>query len=123
MKKTVAILTGIILLISMNSCGVNNALMINQNNNSTEVHLTTNNYRVVEKVSGNAEVNYVLFFGGMNKTQLFENAYAAMVDNADLESGSRALINVVSEDHVGGVPPLFYKRTVTFTAHVIEFTR
>lgn len=56
----------------------------------------------------------------MNKKQLYENAYSDMVKKADL-TGSRALINIVTEEHVGGVPPFYYTRTVTVSAHVIEF--
>jgi hypothetical protein len=67
-------------------------------------------------------VSYVLVFGGVRKKQLFNNAYANMMDNAEL-SGSKALINIVTEEHVGGVPPFFFKRTVTVSANVIEFTR
>lgn len=109
-------------LLFLSSCGVNNAFILNDNQNSTQVHLTSNNYKVLEKVSGSAEVEYVLLFGGMKRTQLYENAYSDMVNKANL-MGSKALINIVTEEHIGGVPPFYYKRTITVSAHVIEFTR
>jgi glycerophosphoryl diester phosphodiesterase len=110
-------------LFSFSSCGVNNALIANLNQNSTQVHLSSNNYRVIERVTGSAEVPYVLLIGGMNRSQLYENAYADMMSKANLMTDSRALINIVTEDHIGGVPPFYFKRTITVSAHVIEFTR
>jgi len=42
---------------------------------------------------------------------------------ANLMSSSKALINIVSEDHLAGVPPFWFRRTITVSAHVIEFTK
>ncbi len=123
MKRIFPPVLGIALLLLLNSCGINSAMMVHQNQNSTQVHLTSNNYRVVEKVSGSAEVEYILLIGGMNRTQLYKSAYADMVNKTDLTAGSKALINIVTEDHIGGVPPFYYKRTITVSAHVIEFTK
>ena len=120
--KNILITTALMIAaLLLNSCGVNHALITNQNQNSTQVHLADNNFEVVQKVTGSAEVNYVLFVGGINKRQLYENAYAAMVKEADLMSDSKALINIVSEEHAGGVPPFYVKRTITVSAHVIKF--
>lgn len=121
MKNVLLTTTFMMVLLLLNSCGVNHTIISNQNQNSTQVHLSKNNFEVVEKVTGSAEVNYVLLFGGLNKKQLYENAYADMVSKANLMSDSKALINVVTEEHVGGAPPLFYKRTITVSAHVIKF--
>src|SRR5690349_4767966 len=107
----------------LSSCGFNSALVLNHNQNSTQVQLTSNNYKVVDKVSGSAEVEYILLIGGLNKRQLYENAYSAMVDKASLINSSKALINFVTEEHIGGVPPFYYKRTLTVSANVIEFTK
>lgn len=123
MKKITLFITTIALLFMLNSCGVNGALVLNHNQNATQVHLGSNNFKVLAKVNGTADVSYVLFFGGLKKKQLYENAYSKMVSSADLQSGSKALVNVVTEEHVGGVPPFFYKRTITVSAHVIEFVK
>ena len=40
----------------ISSCGVNHAILINQNQNSTQVHLSNNNYRIIDRVTGNAEI-------------------------------------------------------------------
>ena len=120
MKKLIYVAALVLGLVLMSSCGVSGAYINSQT--STQVHLTSNNYTVVSRVSGSAEVAYVLIFGGMNKKQLYENAYAEMVRKAEL-SGSRALANIVTEEHIGGVPPFYYERTITVSAHVIEFTQ
>jgi Family of unknown function (DUF6567) len=99
------------------------SVILNDNQNSTQVHLTSNNYKVVEKVSGTAEATYICLIGGLKQKQLYKNAYSAMMDKANLTNGSRAVINLVTEEHFGGVPPFYYKRTVTVSAHVIEFIK
>ena len=110
-------------LLLITSCGVNQALVLNHNQNSTQVQLSEANFRNVGKVMGTDSVSYVLIFGGMNKKRLYQRAYAAMLDKADLGSGPRAVENVVTEEHVGGVRPVFYKRTLSVSGQVIEFTR
>ncbi len=110
------------ILFTLNSCGVNSALIANLNQNSTQVELSGNNYKTIERVTGSAEVEYILLIGGMNRTQLYANAYADMLSSADLMSNARALVNVLTEEHISGVPPFYFKRTITVSAHVIEFT-
>ena len=123
MKQVKIFVLAICSMALFSSCGVNSALILNHNQNSTQVSLSLNNFKVVDKVSGSAEVPYILCFGGMNKTQLYENAYTSMLEKANLKGSSKAIINVITEEHVGGVPPFYYKRTVTVTANVIEFTK
>ncbi len=122
MKKIMPVAMIILSLLLVSSCGINHAYIYNQNLNTTHVQLAGNNYKTLERVTGSAEVEYVLFVGGMKKRQLYENAYADMVKNANLMTSSKALVNIVTEDHVGGVPPFYYKRVITVSAHVIEFT-
>ena len=114
---------GFLLMAFLSSCGIGYSTIVNDNQNTTQVHLSGNNFRVIDKISGSAEVTHVLIFGGMKKTQLYENAYSAMISKANLINTSRALINIVTEEHIGGAPPFFYKRTITVSAHVIEFTK
>ena len=120
MKKQRFLFLIIASLVFLTSCGVSGAYIYNHNENSTQVHLSSNNYEIVDQISGSSDVSYILIFGGMNKKQLYENAYSDMVKKADL-TGSKALINIVTEEHLGGVPPFYYTRTVTVSAHVIEF--
>lgn len=121
--KKILLLIGTAGVMLLGSCGMNSALILNHNQNTTQVHLGSNNYKIVEKVTGSAEVEYILMIGGLDKRQLFENAYSNMVSKANLINSSRALINVLTEEHIGGVPPFYYKRTVTVSGYVVEFTR
>jgi hypothetical protein len=122
--KTMISTVAILLLGSLLSgCGFNNAIILNHNQNSTQVQLAGNNFKVIDKVSGKAEVSYILMIGGLDTRQLYENAYSAMMDKANLTGGSKAVVNIVTEEHIGGVPPFYYKRTITVSANVIEFTR
>lgn len=105
------------------SCGVNSALILNHNQSTTQVVLSSNNYKVVDKVIGTSNVKYICLIGGLNKKQLYEKAYSDMVTKANLTSGSKAIINIVTEEHVGGVPPFFFRRTVSVSANVIEFVK
>ena len=123
MKKLAIVIGVMVSTVALSSCGVSNAFVLNQNMNSTQVQLSQKNYEVVGKALGDSEVSYVLVFGGAKKRRLFENAYAEMVENANLTSGAKALTNIVTEEHIGGVPPFYYTRTVTVSANVIEFTR
>ena len=122
MKKTTKVIMSLALIIGLSSCGVNKAWVFNQNQHATQVHLKSNNFKVVGQVKGTSEVGYVLIFGGAKKKQLYDAAYADMLQQADLTIGSRTLTNLLTEEHVGGVPPFFYKRTVSVSANVVEFT-
>ena len=44
----------------LSSCGIGAALNINHNQNATEVNLSENNFKVIDKVSGSSGVTYVL---------------------------------------------------------------
>ncbi|MBD3627997.1 DUF6567 family protein [Cyclobacterium sp.] len=123
MKNVRNAVIALTLVIGLGSCGVNQAWVLNQNQNSTEVHLGSNNFEVIGQVSGAASVDYVLIFGGTKRTRLYNEAYAAMLKEADLTSGSRTITNVLTEEHVGGVPPFYYKRTLTVSGTVVEFTK
>ncbi|MEO9871429.1 MAG: DUF6567 family protein [Ekhidna sp.] len=68
MKKSTFLLAAGALLLFSTSCGVSAAYLVNQNQNSTQVHLSSNNYEVIDKVAGSSDVTYVLIFGGMKKS-------------------------------------------------------
>ena len=87
----------------LGSCGIGHALVTNHNQNATEVHLSGNNFKVVDQVSGGSETSYVLAIGGTNKRQLYENAYSTMMKKANLLNSSKAIINVMT---LSGSKPL-----------------
>jgi hypothetical protein len=123
MKAIISYSTFILFALFFTSCGVNNAMLLNTNQNVTQVNLSSNNFKVVDKIRGSAEVKYILLIGGITHKQLYANAYAAMLEKANLVSGSKAIVNVVTEEHFGGVPPFYFVRTVTVSANVIEFEK
>lgn len=122
MKKSFFAFFITLLLFSVSSCGANYALIYHQNQHSTQVHLRSNNFQVLKQVSGSAEVDYIFMIGGLNRRQLYENAYADMVKSVNFSDGSKALTNIVTEEHIGGLPPFYFKRTINVSALVIEFT-
>lgn len=122
--KKIAIYSVILLFTAfLSSCGVGVALVTNHNQNATEVHLGGNNFKVVDQVSGSSEASYIMAIGGVKKRQLYENAYAAMIKKANLLNSSKAIINVITEEHVSGFAPFYVRRTITVSAQVIEFTK
>jgi hypothetical protein len=123
MKKTIIYSLLLLLAVFLNSCGIGHAYIANLNQNTTEVHLSENNFKVVDQVSGSSETSYVLAIGGVNKRQLYENAYSTMMKKANLLNGSKALINLTTEEHFSGFAPFFVKRTITVSAQVVEFNR
>jgi hypothetical protein len=123
MKKTVIYSLLFSLATFLNSCGIGHAYVTNHNQNATEVHLSANNFKVIDQVSGSSAASYLLTIGGMDKKQLYENAYSAMLKKANLLNGSKAIINVMTEEHFSGFAPFYVKRTVTVSAQVVEFTR
>ncbi|NOS91550.1 MAG: hypothetical protein HOP30_06485 [Cyclobacteriaceae bacterium] len=123
MKKISMYSVLLLLAAFLNSCGINTALVANHNQNATEVHLRENNFKVIDQVSGSSETFYVFAIGSMNKKQLYENAYSSMLKKANLLNGSKAIINVVTEEQVSGFAPFYVRRTITVSAQVVEFTR
>ena len=123
MKKN-AIYSALLLVSTfLNSCGFGHAHISNHNQNATEVHLRENNFKVVDQVSGSSETSYIMAIGSMNKKQLYENAYSTMLKKANLLNGSKAIINVTTEEHFSGFLPFYFSRTITVSAQVVEFTR
>ena len=123
MKTTAAFLSILLIMGSASSCGVNYAVTGNYNVNNTQVQLASDNFRVVDNLSGSASVSYIFLIGGLSEHQLYENAYADMMKKADMKSGSRAIANVVTEEQVAGFVPIYFTRTVTVSANLIEFTK
>ncbi len=123
MKKIKIYFAFISLVSFLSSCGINSALVLNHNQNATEVHLTGNNFKVIDQINGSSETSYVMGIGGMNKKQLYENAYSTMMKKASLLNSSKAVINVTTEQHFSGFAPFYVKRTITVSCQVIEFVR
>ena len=123
MKKAPLLLATAATVLLFTSCGRNIAIIANQNLNSTQVRLSSNNFKVIDNVSGSAHVSYIFGIGDMTNKHLYENAYSQMMKKADLKGASRAVINPITEEHVWGIYPIYFQRTITVSGNVIEFTR
>jgi hypothetical protein len=123
MKTKIKIISGLFILTILSSCGYNHTNVFNHNQNNTQVELSQNNFKVIGQVKGSAEVNYVLIFGGRKKQELYNAAYSEMLEKANIEGKAMVLTNIITEQHVGGIPPFFYTRTLTVKANVVEFTK
>lgn len=122
MKRTLfkQLLTAIALVSIITSCGVSTNLPTNSNQNSTQVILSKNNYKVIEQLQGEIKVKYILGIGGKKK-DLIARARTKMLENADLIGKSRAVINENVDVHIKY--GLFTtKYTVTVSGYLIEFT-
>ncbi|MGJ8594143.1 MAG: DUF6567 family protein [Aquaticitalea sp.] len=104
----------------MTSCASHYGLPKNHIQNTTEVVLTKNNFKVINIVKGDAEATYVFGFGGLSKNGLVAEAKAKMLQNAGLEGTSRTVINEVVEVKTTG---FFFvsKYKVIVSAQIIEF--
>jgi len=113
----------IVISFAMFSCrGLNSLYPINTNNTSTEVLLTKKNYKVIKRVSGEASATYILGVGGLSNKHLIEKAKNMMYDNAKLEGGAKAIINVSAEVHNGIWILIYSRRSVHVSGYLIEFT-
>ena len=119
-KRFIGLLAIILLLAS--ACGVHYVPSSNHTVNGTRVELNKANFKVVKKVKGNSTATYVLGIGGISNKALIEQAKADMMGNADMEGKSRTIIDLVTEYHLARVFPFYYKKTVTVSGTLIEFT-
>lgn len=119
MKKI--LFTFLIASLFLTSCATHTGIPKNYIQNSTEVVLTKNNFKVIEIVKGEAEASYFLGLGGLARNGLVAEAKADMLSTANLEGTSRTVINEVVEVKTSGVF-LFTKYKIIVSGQVIEFT-
>lgn len=117
-KVFLLLLTGIALL---SGCGLHTTVVGNLNNQVTNVELSQNNFKVIDKVSGQSTATYIFGIGGLSNKALIEKAKSQMLESANLVGNARAIVNLTTEDHITLVFPVFYRRTVNVSGHVIEF--
>lgn len=73
-------------------------------------------------MSGEANATYIFGIGGLSNKHLIEQAKNTMYDNAKLEGGAKAIINISAEVHDGIWTFLYVKRSVRVSGYLIEFT-
>ncbi|MBI4930844.1 MAG: hypothetical protein HY841_08795 [Bacteroidetes bacterium] len=106
----------------LSSCGVHQAVITNVAATNTNVELSKKNFKVTDKVAGTSSAVYVFGIGGISNKALIERAKLNMFSNANLIGSSKALINLSIETHFTYVYLFFFKKTITVSGYVIEFT-
>ena len=81
-----------------------------------------------ELITKGEDIEVVVFeesecFGGISKKALGQSAMSAMMKNADLQGGARAIINANVEYDVVSYLGIYTKVTATATGTIIEFTK
>ena len=85
----------------------------------TQVELSKNNYKVIGSVTGEAQATY--WFGiGPSQQNLVDQARRDMIKKANLTGGSKAVINVTSDEKANFFI-FWHKKTVYVSGEVIEF--
>ncbi len=121
--KTIKIATLFFLtLFLLTGCGIHTAMVGNLNGNVTNVELNCKNFKVLERISGSSTATYILGIGGVPQKALIEKAKADMFAGHDLTGTSRAIVNVTVEEHLTAYFIFYAIRTITVSAHLIEFT-
>ena len=110
-------------ILGLTSCGTSSHLSHNQNQNQTSVVLNQANYKVVETVSAKVTQIYVFGMGGITAKALRESALSKMMNSANLNGGSKAVINTNVQETVKMITPIYMERTVTASGTIVEFTK
>ena len=122
MKKLLMSFVLVLTLFGVSSCSLQDPMTRNLNQNLTNVVLQDNNFKIVQKVRGEAQADYLFYFGGFRKKGLIEEARAEMLENANLIGSSRAVINENVEMSVTSFAGIFSYVKVTVSGYVVEFT-
>ena len=84
-------------VISISSCAIHSGLTSNLNSHDTQVVLAKKNFKILKKVTGEAQADYVFGFGGFTKQGLIAEAREKMLQDANLIGTSKAVINETVE--------------------------
>ena len=114
----------LIATLSLTGCWIGRHSTLNSHSNTSStiarVDLNKANFKVVGYAKGSAQCTYILWYGGMKRDALLENARADMFKDANLVGESRVILNEnIDIRHGYG----FFKRTVlvTVSGYVYEF--
>ncbi|GHU93642.1 hypothetical protein FACS1894156_0750 [Bacteroidia bacterium] len=116
------IIAAFVSTLCLSSCGgTHSALSSNTNVSATQVVLSKNNYKIVDKLEGSSSTVSIFGIGNHGMRTLVANARADMLKKANLIGTSRAVIN---ENIEINKRMIFFvmTRTVNTSAYLIEFT-
>ena len=121
MRKLLMLLVLVVTLFGVSSCQLHSGIAVNMNQNTTNVVLQDNNYKIIQKVRGESQADYFLYFGGFRKNGLIEEARAEMLENANLVGTSKAIINETVETSMTTFAGIYSNVKVTVSGYVVEF--
>lgn len=121
--KKIYYASAIALCALLSSCGFTENATGNANLTETQVVLSQANYKVIGQVRGESKQHYVLFgIGGLSKKSCQHSAMMDMYQNADMQGGSRAVINS-NITYRNSFHVLWGTRKAIATGTLIEFTK
>ena len=122
MRKLLMLFVLVATLFGVSSCQLHSPVAANLYQNNTNVVLQDNNYKIIQKVRGEARADYFFYFGGFRKKGLIEEARAEMLESANLVGSSKAVINETVETSLTTIAGIYTNVKVTVSGYVIEFT-
>ena len=122
MRKLLMLFVLVATLFGVSSCQLHSPVAANLYQNNTNVVLQDNNYKIIQKVRGEAQADYFFYFGGFRKKGLIEEARAEMLESANLVGSSKAVINETVETSLTTIAGIYTNVKVTVSGYVIEFT-
>lgn len=120
MKKLILFAASLIIMMFATGCGVSSYMTTNQNQNTTNVVLSSDNFEVVKTLDTTVESTYIFGIGGLSRKALISNAVSELSEKANL-TGSQALININVHVH-NRIILIWSRKTVVVSGTVIEFT-
>ena len=122
MRKLLMLFVLAATLLGVSSCQLHSPAAVNLYQNNTSVVLQDNNYKIVQKVRGEAQADYIFYFGGFRKNGLIEEARSNMLENANLVGSSKAVINETVETSMTTFAGIYSNVKITVSGYVVEFT-
>jgi len=114
-RKIIFLLTVVAFLFS--SCASHRGFTTN----STEVVLSEKNFKVVERLQGEAEVTYIFGIGGLSKSAVIAEARADMLSKSNIVGDSKAIINETIEVKRSRLLAVLHYKVIV-SSHIVEFT-
>ena len=108
---------GLILLLT-GGCAISRGSFDKNSNDS--VVLSENNYRVVKTSVRGYSIGLKVF--GIGSSPSYAQALRMLKQQAEMEGSSRALVNVTEDTKWKGFFPFAWRKVITVTADVVEFT-
>ena len=86
---------------------------------ATQIQLGSNNFKVIDSVTGEASAEYIFGFGP-SKQNILDQARRDMINKANLVGSSKAVVNITTDIKIEGF--LFWRqKTAYVSGEVVEF--